>query len=282
MKQRLIELSPKVALIVGCCGLGLGFTVLVWLTLSSPSPATIGVLGLLLASFGALVIVYSLNTFSRQSLFQRELEKVREGLIRAGERNALGLVEIGNDASVYDYTNAIVKPDKLVILLNDGRTWVSVHRERLRKRFADASKETTIFLIHPNSPFVAVLARKGSTESESINNRIRETLGIIQEIKTQDSNIVIFGHYLYNTYAACIGDKEALVTPYFTSRGSRTVPVFRYEDIGPNCYFRSLLEDVERLKLDAAFLDSTMGDRSLSDTDNVIRMQQSSDKLESA
>lgn len=175
----------------------------------------------------------------------------------AGDAAQLGLVECIPDSSLYDFTAVICESKKLVVVLNDGRTWCSVHRDRLRKRLEDPSKCTTIYLIHPESDFISVLARKGSTEPETIRTRIGETVAMLEKVCTPGTQLELLGHNLFNPHALVLSESKALLTPYFTSRGGRTVPLFVFEDSGPDSFYRLLASDVEGLRMDSEFLVTT-------------------------
>lgn len=172
----------------------------------------------------------------------------------------VGICEIVADSGLYDYDALFAQSQRLVIALNDGRTWLSVHRDRLRRRVQDTSKETTIFLIDPNSEMVGVLARKGSTTKNAIQARIAESVQLLSELVVPGAQLEVLGHSLFNPHAAVVGDNRALLTPYFASRGGRTVPVFCFEDSGPQSFFRQLRDDLEALRTDARELRLQLGE----------------------
>lgn len=193
----------------------------------------------------------------------RASDAVSHKLAIAAEATELGLVACIADSTVYDYTGVLCDSRKLVVVLNDGRTWCSVHRDRLRRRLQDTSKETTVFLIHPESEMIPVLARKGSIEPESLKNKIRETLALLDELCVDGSRLEILGHHLFNPHSLVLTETRALLMPYFTSRGGRTVPLFVFEDAGPGSFYGNLVEDVEALRMDADQIGrSTRGGRS--------------------
>jgi hypothetical protein len=270
MTDLLKDKSPKVTILVGSLIFVLGASIVAVTMYRDPSPDNSGVFGLMLALCGAVLAAYSLNIADRQRLIQTEVGKLSDRILQLGEKNELGLVELAGDASIYDYTDIIAQPKTLTIVLNHGQTWVSVHIERLRKRFADPTKETTFFVIHPESPLVPIVARKGNTEPSVILAKLRETISLLREIKGPQSRVNIYGHFLYNTYSACIGDKEAVVTAYFLSRGARTVPVFRFADVGSECVFRELVDDIKKLKLDSAYIGPSEFEALEQQPENVI------------
>ena len=177
--------------------------------------------------------------------------RISEQVGLARESFRLGLVESADDATRCDYSDLFQQSERLIVVLNDGRTWMSVHREDLRKRCADASKETTIFLIHPDSPMIDVLARKGSTEVVTLRGKIAESVSIVRDIRQPFSRIEVLGHYLFNPHSIVLGDTSAIVVPYFVSRGGRVNPALKFTDLGRDCYFRDLAADLEKLRIDA-------------------------------
>lgn len=205
------------------------------------------------------------------------LSELENGLVRdiglTKEFSRIGLIEACADASTYDYGRIISESKKLVILLNDGRTWISVHRDRLRRRFADSAKETVVYLVHPDSPMVGVLARKAGRDVPALQGRIRETVEILNEIREPQTALEILGHHLFNPHSLVIGDDMAVLTPYFASRGGRTVPAFRFEDTGADCFLRDIVEDLERLRLDSASIAAIGSPAQTRQTPDVLRFK---------
>lgn len=171
----------------------------------------------------------------------------------AEQASKLGLAECVHDSSVYDYTAILVESKSVTILLNDGRTWTSVHRDRLRRRFA-GNGSTTIYLIHPDSAILPVLARKGGIEPEVLRGRIQETLSLLADICGPTTRLEVLGHHLFNPHSLVLSEKRGLVTPYFASRGGRTVPVFAFEDVGQDCHYRQMAADMEALRMDSELM----------------------------
>lgn len=202
---------------------------------------------------GALLVFYDLLIRRELRYLTNDLSARLHSIESAKEYARIGLVDAVADCIDYDYGPLISDSRRLVIVLNDGRTWASVHRDRLRRRFADPQKQTTIFVCHPDSPMLSVLARKGSIDVKTLQARIHETVHLLEELHQHD-NPEILGHFLFNPYSLVMGETSAVITPYFLSRGGRTVPAFRFEDIGTRCFFRDIADDVERLRMDAQSL----------------------------
>ena len=166
----------------------------------------------------------------------------------------LGLAAAYEDASHFDYSQALCDSHQLTIVLNDGRTWLSVHRDRLRKRLQDPTRETTIYLIDPRSEMVCILARKGSIEPDVLRSRIYESIELLKELVSDKSQLEVLGHSLFNPYSLVLTEHCALIVPYFVSRGGRTVPLYVYEDTGGDCYYRELAKDTLGLRMDSKSL----------------------------
>jgi len=221
----------------------------------------------LLAIIALILYIYKFhlkNDFSNH--FDKISTLLKEGLNKQTQNisaqfgvsknsEATGLVDLQLDAANIDFDSLIINSNKLIILLNDGRTWLSVQRDHLRKRFSDPKKETTLFIIHPDSPMINVLSRKGSIEPYSLIQRINETLQLLKEISVEDTNLEILGHHLFNPHSMILTEDTAIVIPYFVSRGGRTVPAFRYDHINDDeCYYNRLSEDLEKLRMDSQSL----------------------------
>ena len=214
---------------------------------------SLGIVGSLMLILGTMVWLQ----YGMQSPKVETVERVvRESIERKLDLVRLGLVHVHPDCTAVDYGPIISESHRLVVVVNDGRTWASVHRDRLRKRLADPQKDTVFFLIHPESQMVEILARKGSKDVGVIKSRIQETVQLLEEIKAEGTSLEILGHWLFNPYSLVLGDNTAIITPYFISRGGRTVPAFVYRDVGATSHFRELLKDVERLRMDAKDISS--------------------------
>lgn len=179
-------------------------------------------------------------------------ESIASDLRLSAGLRAVGLVAVEPDSLSFDYGPILENDQRIVILLNDGRTWLSTQRSRLAKRLGDPDKETTVFLIRPESSMVDVLARKGNITPEVLSQRIRESVALLEELRGSRTNLEILGHELFNPHAVVLGDASAVVTPYFASRGGRTVPAMVYADVGAKSYFRFIRDDLEALRKDAA------------------------------
>lgn len=181
-------------------------------------------------------------------------EEVLSRIDLASQATKMGMVEITPDARSYDYS-ALLDCTHVVAVLNDGRTWVSNNAPRLHLRFQSGSKHTTIFVIHPESPMITVLAKKEGTTEEAIRMKLVEALRLLATLGGTADNLTIYGHHLFNPHSVFIGDGFAVVTPYFHARMRRRGPAIRYEDSPHDSFYRELRADVEALVLDSEVLE---------------------------
>ena len=177
----------------------------------------------------------------------RILERIRV----SDQEEQLGLVEALLDSEKYDYSDLILNSPSLTLLLNDGRTWVSLHNEKLQKRFADSTKTTKVFLLDPESEMVTVMARKTGTSPDALKAKLQETVDMLATASTQHTKLEVCGHSLFNPFALFLGDNYGVITLYFAARGRKAVPLFTFEERMGDCLFKRLRDDVGALRLDA-------------------------------
>jgi hypothetical protein len=178
-------------------------------------------------------------------------EKTVAFLMTNENEKRLGLQLVSIDSLSFDYAKLIEESTRLIVVMNDGRTWISTHSERLEKRLRDRGKTTVFAFLNPESAMVKIQARKEGLDEHSIQMKIAEAVQTINEMKSADSKVQILGHFLYNTHTIYISDDYAIVTPYFISRARRSPPVYKYVDVGDDCYYRKLVEDIDALLKDS-------------------------------
>lgn len=170
-----------------------------------------------------------------------------ERLDLADQKDELGLIAISEDAYKFDFESMILGSSELTIVLNDGRTWVTRNSESLRRRFADANKTTVVFLLHPESAMLEVQAKKVDSTSQKLGDKINETIGMLKDLRTEKTNLKVYGHMLFNPYATFLSDKSAVITLYFTARGRTIVPTLEFRDKGDQGFVKRLREDIQSL-----------------------------------
>jgi hypothetical protein len=187
-----------------------------------------------------------------EKVSKRSTEQLLEKLDLKKQIGDIGLEEVSLNANSYDYSSLILHSRDLVVVLNDGRTWVSERSDLFQQRFKDSEKTTTFFLTHPNSTLLPILAQREATSEDSIKKKISDTLSRLNLDKCDDTNLKVYGHYFYNPFSLFLGDDVAIITPYFYSRVKRALPVFKFRDNNEaHCYYQLVKLDIESLILDA-------------------------------
>lgn len=260
--------SKPVALICGAAGVVC--FVAVFMVSEQRQVLLFAAVGITFAVTGSVLAVLATKLERVESDLLRDLATLARDVGLTRQFGAVGLSEVWVDSTTYDFGQVITSSRRLVIMLNEGRTWCSVHRDKLRARFADRSTETVVFVIHPESPMIDVLARKASRDSATIRRRIVDTVELLQEIRSPNTSLEILGHFVFNPHALILGDSRALISPYFTARGGRTVPVLCYEDTGASCFFKDIEKDVELLRIDARDISSLSSGRSKDPTLHLV------------
>jgi hypothetical protein len=212
---------------------------------------------------GALHVLYELylrDDFMRindenTGIVVRTVRETRVALLEklqlAQQADDIGLAETRSDASTFDFGALLETSRTLTIVVNDGRTWVSNNADRLRKRFRDGANATDIILLHPSSPMMQVLARKEGSNQAALQHKVAETIKMLKQLKETDTNLRIHGHHLFNPHSVFLGEDYVIVSPYFHSRGRRTVPAYRFRRQEAECYYKEIAADVQALLLDA-------------------------------
>lgn len=200
-------------------------------------------------------VLSSVNTARQEvvQLMRSHEHQIVSRLDVANQARHMGLAEITRDARSYDYS-VLLDESVVTAVVNDGRSWVSNNIVKLRKRFADPSKKTRIYVIHPDSPMMQILAKKEGTTEEAVRMKLDETLRVLATLITPTTDLHVFGHMLYNPHTIYVCESFALVTPYYHSRTRRSAPVFKYEDTSPTSLYAELKADIEALELDSAEL----------------------------
>jgi hypothetical protein len=176
----------------------------------------------------------------------------------ANQAAVLGMTEIMPDAQSYDFDEMLLNVPNLTAVLNDGRTWVANNALSLQARFQDKAKHTTIVLVHPQSEFVTVLARKQGIDDATVRAKLAETLRRLVTCGGRADNLRVLGHRLYNPHTVFITDGFAIITPYFHSRTRHRGPAIRFNDTNHSSFYRELRKDIDALVLDCEPLPLTI------------------------
>jgi hypothetical protein len=212
---------------------------------------------------GVLHVVYELylrddflrmneeNTVTIMDALNDTRKTIADKLRLAQQAEDIGLAETRSDASTFDYATLLELSPTVTIVVNGGRTWVSNNADRLRKRFLDPNKATNLILLHPSSPMMQVLARKEGSNQAALQHKVAESVAMLNQLKAEGTQLRILGHHLFNPHSVFLGDRYVIISPYFHSRGRRTVPAYRFKNRDADCYYREIAADIQSLLLDA-------------------------------
>ena len=141
---------------------------------------------------------------------------------------------------------------EMLIVLNDGRSWIDSYREVLSIR-AGQGKKTWIILIHPRSEFLSTMTRKNGKQKATQLDELRRSFDIINELTKRSDSIEIRGHFLFNPYSLFITEDQAVVMPYFYMEAG-DLPMFTFSNTGRDSLYHryradafALLKESERL-----------------------------------
>jgi len=181
-------------------------------------------------------------------IIESRVSKVTNLIELAKQEKSFGLISIFSKSDQYDLHKFLLNNKALFVLLNDGRSWISVHAPTIESRLAKEDLTTTFILTHPKSDMVKVLAKKQEMSESDIRNKIKQFICSIKALPGYSpSKIQILGHYLYNPHSVFLGDERAIVTPYHASAGRRFVPLYIFENKGINSYYYSIGQDIDYL-----------------------------------
>ncbi len=246
-------------LIVACVFALIGLALLIVAVLQPE-----GVLKSFCEHAATVILVGATTTIATEFLLRRDfvrmIEENTESILSriklAGQEDALGLREVQRESGSIDALNHMVLESlSLIIIINDGRTWVSNNSTRLEARLRDPKKKTTVVLLHPDTKVVELQAIKESVDPDSIRGKIRQTVAILKELGRSGGELTVLGHDLYNPQSVYIGDDQAVVTPYFTAPGRKPIPAFIFRNTGDGSHFAYLREDARQVVLRAKAIE---------------------------
>jgi hypothetical protein len=158
----------------------------------------------------------------------------------------LGLAEIGERESHFDYTEMITKSKCLYFAFNDGRTWFSNHEHDISRRAEIAGFETHIILVNPDSPFINALGEKVSQTPEELRRKIDETTRMMSRL-SWSHNLNVYGHNMPTSYSLVMNDDKAVFIPYPMARKTDKIPCFVFSSKSDDGFYAALRRDVHEL-----------------------------------
>lgn len=156
-----------------------------------------------------------------------------------------GITEFLKDFHSFSHRDFLNESDDLIIVLNDGRSWIDTYREQLAQR-AKTKSNTRIVLIHPKSDFITTLTKKNGKSVQTQKEEIQRSFKVVNELVEQGGKISIYGHYFFNPYSLFLSEKKAVIMPYyFTEAGG--LPALIFEKKEGDSLYQSYKDDANRL-----------------------------------
>lgn len=208
---------------------------------------------------GSAILVSGVISFISQIMLKKEFDLDLAEKMKISESiNSSGLTTILTDASKYDYTEIMMKARNFCVIINDGKRWVENHSQKLKDRFDKTSNTTEFFIVNPEGPFFKALAVKTNKNEEELRAKIENTITLLKEIYSESkkkSKLNIYYLKNYPTQTLFYSDNKVVVTPYQTSSGRNTIPLYEYsfkthkESIG-----KHLNEDLKKVREESTLI----------------------------
>jgi hypothetical protein len=160
-------------------------------------------------------------------------------------RQMFGLREIRSSFHGFSFEHLLRDSIDLLVVMNDGRSWIDSHRELLATRIANPKLSTRVMFVHPSSPFIDVLIRKNGKSKTMQLEELQRSLQILERARQPNSNLDVRGHYCFNPYVLHISEREAVLSPYLLGE-SGALPLFVFVREATDAIYLRLREDAEQ------------------------------------
>jgi hypothetical protein len=143
-----------------------------------------------------------------------------------------GLNTILTDSKNYDYSPIITESTDFSIIINDGLRWVGNNSQSLENRFNKRSTLTEFFFVDPNGLFINALAQKTGVDIAFLKDKINQSVSLVESTYNKSQKMGELRIYFlknYPTQTLFYSEKKVIVTPYQTSGGRATIPLYEYQ-----------------------------------------------------
>ena len=161
-------------------------------------------------------------------------------------RNAGLITFLDNFLDDKSYRDEIRDAKELIVVQNDGRSWIDTNQELLRPRLQDPTKETKIVLYHPKSKFLEILDAKNKKGLDRQISEIRGSFNLLIESAVHPQNFSIRAHHGFNPYSLILSENKAFMDTYLlNARGA--LPRLIFTSSAPQGMYHTLREDAFKL-----------------------------------
>jgi hypothetical protein len=144
------------------------------------------------------------------------------------------------------YREEIRDAKELIVVQNDGRSWIETNQEILRPRLRDATKDTKIVLYHPQSKFLEILDAKNKKGIDRQISEIRGSFHLLMEARVHSHNFSIRAHHGFNPYSLILTENKAFMDTYLlNNRGA--LPRLIFTSNAPKGMYHTLRDDAYQL-----------------------------------
>lgn len=158
-----------------------------------------------------------------------------------------GLVGITHINNMKNLNIDIVGTNKLIIVMNDGKNFLSNNSTELFERYKDPSKETIIILFNPDSGYENVLCNQNGKDSGVYATKIKD---VIKDLKIKHKNGANIKIYLTDSMLrthTVMTDNFAISGTYRNSQGKDNIPPsYIYNNLGKEYEF--IQHDIEKIR----------------------------------
>lgn len=193
---------------------------------------------------------------ARPGWFRGPITKDAKGVFR-------GLSEFRSTFHGYSYEAIVKNSEKLIIIMNDGRSWIDSHRELLEYRAKIKKQKTTCVFIHPQSNFLKTLVNKNGKGLRNQLGELRRSISILEKIEQEHGLIEIKAHHFFNPYSLVLSDQLAVVTPYHYME-SGSLPMLIFDADHENSLYSKYEDDAKKLIETSERISSLDIDKALS------------------
>ena len=209
----------------------------------------------LISTVGESLLVGGLLAFAFEFALRRdilrmifEMKEDIDANKRWGEvSKSLGLASILK--SDHEIADELIRDSiNLALVMNDGRTWLSTHENEVEQRLSKSDRETTVYLVHPQSPHLISLSRKVDATEQELRHKIGETIKLLRRHQKNGHRLRVYGHFLPASYSLIHTESFSCQTPYPIGRKVEQVPVFVFANIGEGAaVYSSIAKDIETI-----------------------------------
>ena len=175
----------------------------------------------------ALLIVGGFGIYEKWVSEKKFLEQISGLFGLSVEIRDSGISSVLPDPRDYDFRTIIRKSNRLSMVFNDGRRWISEHFTDFDARFQREDQVTELFVLNPESPSLDCVAAKNGDDPDTTREKVAtSTTKLVDayDAAGRIGELRIFFVPCFPTHSVILGDDKAVITLYTISSGKSPVP----------------------------------------------------------